>query len=68
LPATKPNGFRSTAIKGLDAYEQQLTESAKQNAPPPKPLAPYREGYIAYFQAEQVEALLKRASTMRLDT
>jgi predicted chitinase len=49
----------------LDAYEQQLKESAKQNVPPPKPLAPYREGYIAYFQAEQVKALLQEWDSLK---
>lgn len=52
-------------LAALDAYEQQLRESAKQNAPPPKPLAPYREGYIAYFQAEQVEALLQEWDSLK---
>ncbi|WP_249779091.1 hypothetical protein [Bradyrhizobium sediminis] len=49
----------------LDAYEQELKESAKQNVPPPKPLAPYREGYIAYFQAEQVKALLQEWDSLK---
>jgi predicted chitinase len=43
----------------LEAYEQKLKDSAKPNAPVPAPFPLYREGYIAYFQAEQVKALLQ---------
>ncbi|WP_316397793.1 hypothetical protein [Bradyrhizobium sp. 33ap4] len=40
-------------------YEQQLAQSIKDRSPPPAPVPPYRKSYMAYFQAEQVKALLQ---------
>jgi len=42
----------------VKAYEQQLAESVKNHSPAPPPVPPYRQSYMAYFQAEQVKALL----------
>ncbi|PAY08529.1 hypothetical protein CK489_12440 [Bradyrhizobium sp. UFLA03-84] len=41
------------------AYEHQLAVSIKDHSPAPAPLPPYRKSYMAYFQAEQVKALLQ---------
>ncbi|MET4331702.1 putative chitinase [Bradyrhizobium sp. i1.15.2] len=41
------------------AYARQLTESSKDHSPAPSPVPPYRKSYMAYFQAEQVKALLQ---------
>jgi predicted chitinase len=47
-------------LAGVKAYEQRkLKDATKPNAPAPAPFRSYREGYIAYFQAEQVKALLQ---------
>ncbi|MDA9463055.1 hypothetical protein [Bradyrhizobium sp. CCBAU 53415] len=43
----------------VSAYEHQLAESIKNHSPVPAPVPPYRKGYMAYFQAEQVKALLQ---------
>ncbi|WP_375784941.1 hypothetical protein ACE10Z_35925 [Bradyrhizobium sp. Pha-3] len=43
----------------LAAYEHQLAESIKNHSPPPAPMPPHRKSYMAYFQAEQVKALLQ---------
>ena len=42
----------------VKVYEKQLAESTKNHSPAPPPVPPYRQGYMAYFQAEQVKALL----------
>ncbi|MCC8948230.1 hypothetical protein H8A97_24745 [Bradyrhizobium sp. Arg62] len=41
------------------AYEHQLAQSIKDHSPAPAPVPPYRKSYMAYFQAEQVKALLQ---------
>ncbi|MBB4373482.1 putative chitinase [Bradyrhizobium sp. cir1] len=41
------------------AYEHQLSESSKDHSPAPPPVPPYRKSYMAYYQAEQVKALLQ---------
>ncbi|MGF6313265.1 putative chitinase [Bradyrhizobium sp. i1.8.4] len=41
------------------AYERQLAVSIKDHSPAPPPMPPYRKSYMAYFQAEQVKALLQ---------
>lgn len=41
------------------AYERHLAESIKNHSPAPPPVPPYRKSYMAYFQAEQVKALLQ---------
>ncbi|SFN81636.1 hypothetical protein SAMN05216573_12290 [Bradyrhizobium sp. Rc3b] len=41
------------------AYEHQLSEPRKDHSPAPPPVAPYRKSYMAYYQAEQVKALLQ---------
>jgi predicted chitinase len=43
----------------LETYERKLKDSTTPHAPAPAPFPLYREGYIAYFQAEQVKALLQ---------
>ncbi len=42
----------------VKAHEEQLAKAIKDNLSAPAPLPPYREGYLAYFQAEQIKALL----------
>jgi predicted chitinase len=41
------------------AYEEQLAKAVKDNLTTPVPMPPYRESYLAYFQAEQIKALLQ---------
>ncbi|SFV17312.1 hypothetical protein [Bradyrhizobium arachidis] len=41
------------------AYEHQLSQSRKDHSPAPPPVPPYRKSYMAYYQAEQVKALLQ---------
>ncbi|MEY9388816.1 putative chitinase [Bradyrhizobium japonicum] len=41
------------------AYEHQLSKSNKDHSPAPPPIPPYRKSYMAYYQAEQVKALLQ---------
>ncbi|WP_249168312.1 hypothetical protein [Bradyrhizobium elkanii] len=41
------------------AYEHQLAVSLKNDLPAPPSMPPYRKSYMAYFQAEQVKALLQ---------
>ncbi|WP_439402440.1 hypothetical protein ACNJYA_08250 [Bradyrhizobium sp. DASA03068] len=43
----------------LAAYERQLNGSSKDHSPAPPPVPPYRKSYMAYYQAEQVKALLQ---------
>jgi len=43
----------------VSAYEHQLAQSIKDHSPAPAPVPPYRKSYMAYFQAEQVKALLQ---------
>ncbi|WFU40075.1 hypothetical protein QA640_38625 [Bradyrhizobium sp. CB82] len=43
----------------IAAYEHQLMESSRDHSPAPPPVPPYRKSYMAYFQAEQVKALLQ---------
>jgi predicted chitinase len=39
-------------------YEERISKPAENNQPVPEPPPPYRESYLAYYQAEQVKALL----------
>jgi predicted chitinase len=41
------------------AYEEQLAKAVKDNLTAPVPVPPYRKNYMAYFQAEQIKALLQ---------
>ncbi|MBH5371519.1 hypothetical protein HZZ16_26025 [Bradyrhizobium sp. CNPSo 4016] len=43
----------------VSSYEHQLSESSKGHSPAPLPVPPYRKSYMAYYQAEQVRALLQ---------
>lgn len=42
-----------------EAYPQRLKQAAEANKPPPAPVPTYRQGYLAFFQTEQVKALLQ---------
>ena len=42
----------------VKAYEERMSKPATDNQPFPEPPPPYRESYLAYYQAEQVKALL----------
>ncbi|WP_271612548.1 hypothetical protein [Bradyrhizobium sp. CCBAU 21362] len=44
--------------QNVAAYEHQLNETSKDHSPAPLPVPPYRKSYMAYYQAEQVKALL----------
>ncbi|WP_407185371.1 hypothetical protein [Bradyrhizobium centrosematis] len=46
-------------LENVAAYERQLSQSSKDHSPAPPPVAPYRKTYMAYYQAEQVKALLQ---------
>jgi predicted chitinase len=43
----------------VKAYEQRISKPTKDNQSIPEPPPPYRESYLAYFQAEQIKALLE---------
>lgn len=42
----------------LKAYEERMSKPAKEGQSNPEPPPPYRESYLAHFQAEQIKALL----------
>ena len=42
----------------VKAYEERISKPIKDNQPSPEP-PPYRKSYLAYFQAEQIKALLQ---------
>ena len=39
-------------------YEERISKPAESGQPVPEPPPPYRESYLAYYQAEQIKALL----------
>ncbi|WP_291856639.1 hypothetical protein [Bradyrhizobium sp.] len=43
----------------VKAYEQRVSKPVKNNQSTPEPPSPYRQSYLAYFQAEQIKALLQ---------
>jgi predicted chitinase len=46
-------------LERVEAYENELAKASKNNLPAPAAVPPYRKSYLAYFQTEQVEALLQ---------
>lgn len=43
----------------VQAYDNELAKASKNNLPMPAAIPPYRKSYLAYFQTEQVQALLQ---------
>ncbi|MHB0773074.1 hypothetical protein ACYCVF_31090 [Bradyrhizobium sp. 1.29L] len=46
-------------LERVEAHEKQLAKASKNDLPVPAPVPPYRKSYLAYFQTEQVKALLQ---------
>lgn len=46
-------------LQAAETYKKALAKSIKDGTQAPVPLPVYRKGYLAYFQAEQIKALLQ---------
>jgi predicted chitinase len=46
-------------VAEIESYATRVTKALQDHTPPPMPVPPYRKRYLAYFQTDQIKALLQ---------